>query len=266
MTTIGAPNVELTGKTALVTGASRGIGRAIARRLAADGALVAVHYGTNADAAGETVAAIEKDGGRAFALRAEFGVAGDVETLATGLAAGLAEHAAETGLDILVNNAATVSFATLDQLTPEEFDRLVAVNTRVPLFLVKRLLPELRDGGRIISLSTLAARTAVPAVGYVMSKGALDIMGRSLAAALGDRGITVNTVAPGVTDTDVFAGLRDDPAVQANLRAATALRRIGRPEDIADVVAFLASPRARWITGQVIDATGGLALHPRTLH
>lgn len=258
--------MELDGKTALVTGASRGIGRAIAQRLAGEGAVVAVHYGSNSEAARETVTAIEKDGGRAFAVRAEFGTDGDVETLAAGLLSGLREHAGRDRLDVLVNNAATVSFSTLEQLTPAEFDRLVAVNTKAPLFLVKRLLPVLSDGGRIVSVSTLAARTAVPAVAYVMSKGALDIMGRSLAVELGHRGVTVNTVAPGITDTDVFASLRESPEAQAGVRAATALGRVGRPDDIADVVAFLASDRARWITGQVIDATGGLALRPRTLH
>ncbi|KAA2262581.1 SDR family oxidoreductase [Solihabitans fulvus] len=254
----------LAGKVALVTGASRGIGRAIAGRLAADGALVAVHYGSNEQAAKETVGAIEAEGGRAFAVPAELGVDGDVDTLVAGLTEGLTEHTGAARFDILVNNAATVSFSPLDALTEDEFDRIFAINTKAPLFLVKRTLPMLRDGGRIITISTLATRTAPPAVGYVMSKGAIDVMSRTLAVELGGRGITVNAVAPGVVLTDVFAALREDPKAQAALAGSAALGRVGRPDDIADAVAILASEEARWITGQVIDVTGGLSLRPRT--
>ena len=250
----------LTGKAALVTGASRGIGRAIARRLAADGALVAVHYGSGEAAATETVEAIRAAGGRAFRVRAELGVDGDVDTLFTGLEAGLSGQR----LDILVNNAATRAGGFIEQATPEEFDRMFAVNVRAPLFLIQRALPLLRDGGRIINISSSDTRVALPLeLAYAMTKGAINVMSMTLANALGTRGITVNAVAPGPTDTDMTAFLRGNPEVQAATAAATALDRVGQPADIADAVAFLASDDARWITGELLDVTGGMWLGPR---
>jgi 3-oxoacyl-[acyl-carrier protein] reductase len=250
---------NLTGKTALVTGASRGIGRAIARRLAADGALVAVHYGNSQAGATETVAAIQADGGMAFPVRAELGVDGDVDTLFAGLEAGLSGQR----LDILVNNAATRAAAFIEQATPKEFDRMFAVNVRAPLFIIQRALPLLRDGARIINLSSSDTRVALPLeLAYAMTKGAVNVMTQTLANALGARGITVNAVAPGPTDTDMTAFM-GDPEVQAATASATALGRVGQPADIADAVAFLASDDARWITGQLLDVTGGMWLGPR---
>jgi 3-oxoacyl-[acyl-carrier protein] reductase len=246
---------HLTGKTALVTGASRGIGRAIAQRLAADGALVAVHYGSNDTAARETVVAIEQAGGQAFAVRAELGRPGGVETLFAELG--------DQPLDILVNNAAIGAPIPIEKTTPELFERVFAVNVQAPFFIIQRALPLLRDGGRIINISSSAARIAMPEIAYAMTKGAVDVLGRSLANTVGDRGITVNTVAPGVTETDMNAWLRDLPQAKAGVAGATALGRIGQPEDIADVVAFLASDQARWVTGQLIEATGGIFLGPR---
>ncbi|RSN43439.1 short-chain dehydrogenase [Amycolatopsis sp. WAC 04197] len=249
--------MELTGKTALVTGASRGIGRAIATRLAADGALVAVHYGHDDAAARETMAAIERVGGAAFAVRAEFGVDGDVDTLFAGVEQGLTGRP----LDILVNNAAAFA-GTLDQVTPEEFDRLFAINVKTPYFAIKRALPLLRDGGRIVNVSSAATRIAMPETAYAMTKGAVDVLGRNLAQRLGPRRITVNTVAPGVTETDMNSWIQDAPHLVEQSTAITALGRVGQPEDIADAIAFLVSEDARWITGQWLDVTGGLLLGP----
>lgn len=250
---------NLTGRTALVTGASRGIGRAIAERLAADGAVVAVHYASNDVAAKDVVSAIEERGGTAFAVRAELGVPGDVDTLFAGLTAGLGGRS----LDILVNCAAVSAAGTIEETSPEAFERLFAVNVRAPFFIIQRALPLMADGGRIINISSAVNRVAMPEVAYSMTKGAIDVLGRTLANALGDRGITVNTVAPGVTQTDRNAWMAHLPEAKAGTEHATALGRIGQPADIADAVAFLASDDARWVTGHLLDATGGLFLGPR---
>ncbi|RBQ17862.1 short-chain dehydrogenase [Spongiactinospora rosea] len=243
----------LSGKTALVTGASRGIGRAIAQRLGRDGARVAVHYGGNEAAAGETVAAIEADGGAAFAIRAELGVPGDAATLW----AEFDRHA--DGLDILVNNAGITLQKQIAEVGEAEFERLFAINAKAPFFIVKEGLSRLRDGGRIINVSSGVTRVATPGtIAYSMTKGALNVLTHTLAAALGPRGITVNSVAPGVIETDMNAALTEE--ILAAARAASTFKRLGTPEDIADIIAFVASDDARWVTGQYIDATGGAML------
>ncbi|MEU1289221.1 SDR family oxidoreductase [Kitasatospora sp. NPDC005856] len=247
----------LAGRTALVTGASRGLGRAIAIRLASDGALVAVHYGGNEAAAKQTVAEIEQAGGQAFTIGARLGTDGDLDRLFAGLETGLAGQP----LDILVNNAGVFTGA-FETTTPEEFDQAFAVNVRALFFLTQRALPLLRDGGRIINMSSGVTRLAIPQTVYQMTKAAVDVLGRSLAQLLGPRGITVNTVQPGVTDTDMNAWLRDNPEATRAIEGITALGRLGRPADIADVVAFLASDDARWVTGHAIEATGGFFLGP----
>ena len=252
---------SLTGKTALVTGASRGIGRAIAIRLAGDGAVVAVHYGSNEKAAADTIADIERAGGQAFPVRAQLGVDGDVETLIAELEKGLGGRP----LDILVNNAAIATFdATIDATTPEQFEREFAINVRAPFFITQRALPLLRDGGRIINISSGVTWYATPQIVYSMTKGALNVLGRSLANTLGERGITVNNVSPGVTDTDMNAWLHESDEAVSSITDIVALNRIGEAADIADAVAFFASEDSRWITGQTVDVNGGLYLGPKS--
>ena len=249
---------DLTGKTALVTGASRGIGRAIATRLAADGALVAVHYGNSEQSAKEVVADIQRAGGRAFPLQAVLGSDNDVDTLFAGLERGLSGQP----LDILVNNAGILDGTPLEQVTPEAFDRSFAINARAPFFIIQRALPLLRDGGRIITISSAVTRIASPFLHYAMAKGAIEVLSHTLAQALGGRGITVNTVTPGVTDTDMGAWVHSAPGIEDGVVSTIALGRLGQPDDIADTVAFLASPNGRWVTGVTIDASGGQWLGP----
>ncbi|WP_405388992.1 SDR family oxidoreductase [Streptomyces sp. NBC_01102] len=245
---------SLTGKTALVTGGSRGIGRGIAERLGRDGAIVGVHYGSNEAAAEETVATIEGTGGTAFAIGAELGTPGD----AAALWAAFDQHA--NGLDILVNNAGIGTSRAFTEIEEAEYDRLFAVNTKAPFFLTRLGLDRLRDGGRVINISTGLTHAAVmpDLIAYAMSKSALDVFTTHLSKVLGDRGITVNAVAPGIVDTDVNADwLRAGSEAWADAAAMSALGRVGTPADIADVVAFLASDDGRWVTGHWIDVTGG---------
>jgi NAD(P)-dependent dehydrogenase (short-subunit alcohol dehydrogenase family) len=250
---------DLTGRTALVTGASRGIGRAIAERLAADGALVAVHYGSNETAAKETVAAIQQAGGQAFAVRADLAETAELDALFTGLRAGLGGRP----LDIVVNNAAVIDYsATIEAATPEAFDRLFAVNVRAPLFVIQRALPLMPDGGRIVNVSSGVTWFATPEVVYGMSKGALNVLTRSLAQTQGRRGITVNTVSPGITETDMNSWLTESPEAARGVANMVALGRHGQPADIADAVAFFASDDGRWVTGQTLEVNGGLLLGP----
>jgi bifunctional oxygenase/reductase len=249
----------LAGRTALVTGASRGIGRAVAVRLAAQGALVAVHYGESKDRAAEVVEAIESDGGRAFAVRAVLGVPGDVEELFGALEPALEERTGTTALHILVNNAGMMGSKPVADTTAEDVDRLFAVNARAPFLLIRRALETMPDGGRIINISSGLTRTANPdEMAYAMSKGALEQLALHYARLLGPRGITVNSVAPGITrnDNPLFAV----PEAVEQMARLSAFGRVGEPQDIADVVAFLASDGARWITGAFIDATGGSLL------
>lgn len=253
---------QLEGKTALVTGGSRGIGRAVAERLARDGALVALTYARDEAAARDVVERIRKDGGRAFAFRAELGRRGDAAALWEAFDARIADHSPERAVDIIVNNAGIGRSADLESLTEDGFDEVFAVNVRAPFFIVQEGLKRLRDAGRIINVSSGAARLAMPEIiAYSATKSALDNFTLNLAKQLGSRGITVNSVAPGIIDTDVNAGwLRGNPQAEAHAASLAALGRVGRPEDVADVVAFLASDDARWVTGKVIDATGGSGL------
>lgn len=249
----------LTGKVALVTGASRGIGRAIALRLASDGALVAIHYGTNSSAANETLKLMTDAGGRGFIVKARLEDIEDIDRMFVEFDRLLLECTGQSKFDILVNNAGVDRFAVIEEATPELFDQLFHTNVRGPFFLTQRALARMRDNGRIINISSGLSRNAVPLhTVYTMTKGAIDNLTMVLAQHLGPRGITVNSVAPGATDTDMTAStLRDDPEGEARVINITALGRVGRVQDIADVVAFLASDNGRWVTANWIDATGG---------
>jgi NAD(P)-dependent dehydrogenase (short-subunit alcohol dehydrogenase family) len=246
---------DLANQTALVTGASRGIGRAAAAKLADAGARVIVHYSASRDAADALVAEIRGKGGQADAVAADLAAADGPFKLAEAVKAlGI------TKLDILVANAGVATFAGIEEQTVEDFDRQFAVNVRAPFFTVQQLLPLIGDGSRIVLLSSVVARAAFPgAPAYSATKGAVDVLVRSLAVELGPKGIRVNAVAPGATETDMASFLQN-PAAREGVLAGQALKRIAQPDDIADVILFLSSEGARWITGRTIEASGGSRL------
>jgi 3-oxoacyl-[acyl-carrier protein] reductase len=251
-------DMNLSGKTALVTGGGRGIGHAISRRLAAAGAHVVVHYGFDQEAAQATATAIQESGGRADALGAALG-GPDIEQDAAALWEGF--DAITDRLDILVNNAGMADGrGTIDTVDAESLTRLIAVNTLAPFFVTKLALRRISDDGRIINVSAHLTRGAAQPdlIGYAMTKGAIDVFTAVLAKQLGERGITVNAVAPGVVDTDMNAAwLGHAREVIAGL---SPLGRVAEPSDVGDVVGFLASDESRWITGQRIDTSGGALL------
>jgi NAD(P)-dependent dehydrogenase (short-subunit alcohol dehydrogenase family) len=250
----------LSGKIAVVTGASRGIGRSIAQSLADDGALVAVHYGKNKGAADEVVAKIKSRGGDAFAVAADLSKAGAVQALFAAIDQELTARTGGTKFDILVNNAGIAPFLSFTDTTEEVLDEIYTVNVKSLFLITQEAVKRLKDGGRIISTSSNVARTPFPPVAaYSMLKAPLDNLTKSLAVELGPRAITVNAVAPGVIETDLAAFVRSADG-EAFALGKQALKRIGKPDDIADVVSFLAGPKSRWVTGQVVEASGGSAL------
>jgi 3-oxoacyl-[acyl-carrier protein] reductase len=243
------------GKTALVTGASRGIGRASALALAKAGAQVLVHYGRGAAEAQSVVEEIRAAGGKAEALGADLSSPNGPRELADKVRDIVGDR-----LDILVANAGISKAATIEETTIEDFDALFAVNVRAPYFLVQQLLPILGEKSSIIFVSSLAARAAVGSLSaYAATKGAVDTMVTHFAAVLGPRGIRVNAVAPGVVDTDMSSFTKTDAGRDITL-GMQALKRLAQPEDIAGAVAFLASPEASWITGDTLRVDGGSKL------
>jgi 3-oxoacyl-[acyl-carrier protein] reductase len=252
----------LQGKTALVTGASRGIGRATASALANAGAHVLVHYGRSTQDAESLVAGIRSKAGRANAIRADLGTPEGPTLLAKEVRSIVGER-----LDVLVSNAGISKAGTIKDHTAEDFDNLFATNVRSPFFLVQQLLPVLGEGSNIIVISSIGAHAVVGKPGldnpsilaYAATKGALETLVKNWAAILGPRGIRVNAVAPGVIDTDMSNLTKTEVGREATL-GMQALKRIGKPEDVADVVAFLVSDKARWISGASIPVDGGSKL------
>jgi 3-oxoacyl-[acyl-carrier protein] reductase len=245
----------LSGKTAVVTGASRGIGRASAIALAAAGAQVLVHYGHGANEADGVVAEIRKAGGQADAIATDLAAPGGASKLAQQARSIIGDR-----LDILVANAGVSKAATIEETTVEDFDKLFAINVRAPFFLVQQLLPIMSKGSSIVFLSSLAARAVVgTAPAYAATKGAIDTLVKHFASILGTRGIRVNAVAPGVVETDMsnFAKTEAGRDFAVGIQA---LKRLAQPDDIGGVIAFLASEDARWITGDTIRVDGGSKL------
>ena len=252
----------LQNKTALVTGASRGIGRATALALDRAGAHVLVHYGRSAQEAESLVAAIQAEGGRANAVSADLGTADGASLLAKQVRTIVGDR-----LDALVLNAGISKSARIADYTLEDFDNLFATNVRGPFFLLQHLVPVLAEGSSIVVISSLGARMVVGKPGlenpsilaYASTKGALETLVKNWAAILGPSGIRVNAVAPGVIDTDMSSFTKTEAGREVAL-GMQALKRLGKPEDVADVVAFVASDGARWITGASIPVDGGSKL------
>jgi 3-oxoacyl-[acyl-carrier protein] reductase len=247
--------VNLSGKTALVTGASRGIGRASALALAQGGAQVLVHYGRGKAEAEGVAAQIRNAGGRADVVASDLAAPDGAHNLAKQVRGIVGDR-----LDILVANAGVAKSANIEDTTVEDFDRLFAVNVRAPFFLVQQTLPILGKGSSIVFVSSLAAHAVVGTIAaYAATKGAIDTLVKHFAAALGPRGIRVNAVAPGVVDTDMSNFVKTEAGQKYTL-AMQAIQRLARPEDIGPVVAFLASDDARWITGDTVRVDGGSKL------
>lgn len=250
---------SLQGKTALVTGASRGLGRAIAQDLAALGALVAINYANNEKAAHETLASIEAKGGQGFLLQGTLGSYESAVQLAADLDAELTKRTGETGLDVLVNNAGGGVLATVDDTTPEIFEKTVADNLSGPFYVSKLLKSRMRRGGRVIFMSSVGARQALPQYAiYAVCKAGINTLTVVMAKEFGPAGVTVNCIMPGLIATDSNSDLRADPATVAFMEKNTLLGRIGQPSDLSGAVLALVSPEMGFVTGQIIEVSGGL--------
>jgi 3-oxoacyl-[acyl-carrier protein] reductase len=253
---------SLQNKTALVTGASRGIGRATALALAKAGAHVLVHYRDNAQEAASVVAAIQAENGRADAVPADLGTPDGAALLAKEVRSIVGDR-----LDVLVLNAGISKSALIADYTLEDFDSLFATNVRGPFFLVQQLVPVLGEGSSVIVISSFGARMVLgeaslesPSIlAYASTKGALETLVKNWAAILGPSGIRVNAVAPGVIEAGMSNFTKTEAGREMTL-GMQALKRLGKPEDVADVVAFVASDAARWITGASIPVDGGAKL------
>lgn len=244
---------DLNNKVAIVTGSSRGIGKAIATRLAKDGAAVAINYSHSADKAEVAVKEIEQQGGKAIALQADVGKVADLERLFDQAIDKLGK------VDILVNCAGVVVYKPIVEVSEADFDKIVAVNLKGTYFACQQAAKRMADGGRIVNISSTTTALMLPTYSaYVATKGAVEQISRVLSKEVGNRGITVNIVSPGPTDTPLFRKGKTEEQIE-HFASMAALGRIGQVDDIADVIAFLCSDDARWITGQNIRVNGGLA-------
>ncbi|HJT19020.1 MAG TPA: SDR family oxidoreductase [Nitrospira sp.] len=242
---------SLKGRVAVVTGASRGIGRAIAERLGKEGASVVVNYTKSAEEAKKVAAGIERQGGKAVAVQADIAKVADVRRL-------FKETQAAFGrLDILINNAGVFWAKPIADVSEEEYDHMFAINTKGQFFALQEAVKHMADGGRIVNISTGGTQLAFPGISvYGGSKSALEFFTRVAAKELGGRRITVNTVSPGYTETDMLS----DPQLRTIGVQASPLGRLGTPKDIADIVAFVVSEEAGWLTGDTIQAGGGVVM------
>ena len=249
------------GKTALVTGGSRGLGKKLVERLAAEGALVGFNYATSAEAAAEVVSGIEAKDGESFAIQAELGPGGSIERLVKSVDAELKRRRGDMGIDILINNIGGGIPSRIENTTPDILDQALSTNFRVPFLLTQALMPRLRDGGRVINISSATVRIAFEdAAPYVCAKAALEAFSRLLAKGLGARGITVNAVSMGRTVGGSNGDYYANPEHVKQITSVTAMRRLGTEDDVVGVVVTLISPDGGWITGQTIDATGGFMI------
>ena len=251
-----------TPQLALVTGGSRGLGRNAARHLAQSGHDIVLTYRSRADEAQAAVAEIEALGRRAVALPLDTGVVASFPAFAEALAAALRQHWQRDTFDFLVNNAGIDSRGLFADMTEEAFDELLNVHFKGVYFLTQRLLPHLADGGAIVNFSTGLARFTTPGYSaYAAMKGAVETLTKYLAKELGGRGIRCNVVAPGIIKTDFTKAAREaHPELETYMSGQTALGRIGEPDDVGGVVAFLCSDAARWVNAQRIEASGGYSL------
>lgn len=249
-------------KIALITGGSRGLGRDMALNLAKKGNDIIFTYHTDQEKADETAKEIEQLGQRAFVFQLDTRKVSAFDSFITTMLDHLEQAGRERKIDFLVNNAGTALYASFVDTTEEQIDDMFLIHYKAVFFLTQQLLPFLQDGGRIINISSGLARFSFPgSSGYASMKGAVEVLTRYLAKELGERKITANVVAPGAIETDFGGGrTRDNKAINANIASATALGRVGLPEDIGAIVAFLCGPEAGWINGQRIEASGGMLL------
>jgi len=249
-------------KIALVTGGSRGLGRAAALHLARQGFDLLLTFRSRADEAADVVSQIEALGRRALALPLDTSSTAGFAAFADQVQTALSQHFGRNNFDALVNNAGAGVHVPLAETTEAQFDQMFNIHLKGVLFLTQRLLPLLADGGRILNVSSGLARFTFPGYGaYAAMKGGIEVMTRYLAKELAPRGITVNVVAPGAVETDFGDGaVRDNAQLNAAIAGQTTLGRVGRPDDIGAAVAMLLSPGSSWITGQRIEVSGGMVL------